>query len=267
MTGGSIGAGYLAGVLSTLSPCVLPLLPLVVGSALAAHRVGALVLAAGLALSFTIDRSVRRHCRVRDRAGWRCVPHRLRRAVDGDRPGVAERRTAGPVCRGDGRSGGCRQPLAHPAVAAWFGRPVRGGGGARCGLESLCRADAGCGLGAGGAGAGFGRGGGRHVGVRPGRVHAFAAGLVSLSRRAAPLARADGAGRAGWQDGTGRRRRRGLAADPDRAGSVAGGSAGDGVAGLADGSDDAVFNAGGQQSLPKERAFYSSPSPSGRGAG
>ena len=53
MNGGSIGAGYLAGVLSTLSPCVLPLLPLVVGSALAAHRVGALVLAAGLALSFT----------------------------------------------------------------------------------------------------------------------------------------------------------------------------------------------------------------------
>ena len=53
MTAGSIGAGYLAGVLSTLSPCVLPLLPLVVGSAVAAHRAGALVLAAGLALSFT----------------------------------------------------------------------------------------------------------------------------------------------------------------------------------------------------------------------
>ena len=53
MTGGSIGAGYLAGVLSTLSPCVLPLLPLVVGSAIAAHRAGALVLAGGLAVSFT----------------------------------------------------------------------------------------------------------------------------------------------------------------------------------------------------------------------
>jgi cytochrome c-type biogenesis protein len=54
MTGGSLGAGYLAGVLSTLSPCVLPLLPLVVGSALAAHPAGAMMLAAGLALSFTI---------------------------------------------------------------------------------------------------------------------------------------------------------------------------------------------------------------------
>ena len=50
---GSLGAGYLAGVLSTLSPCVLPLLPLVVGSAVAAHRAGAAALAAGLALSFT----------------------------------------------------------------------------------------------------------------------------------------------------------------------------------------------------------------------
>ncbi len=40
-------------MLSTLSPCVLPLLPLVVGSAVAAHRAGALALAAGLALSFT----------------------------------------------------------------------------------------------------------------------------------------------------------------------------------------------------------------------
>ena len=51
---GSAGAGYLAGALSTLSPCVLPLLPLVVGSAVAAHRAGAVALAAGLALSFTV---------------------------------------------------------------------------------------------------------------------------------------------------------------------------------------------------------------------
>ncbi len=53
MTAGSVLAGYLAGVLSTLSPCVLPILPLVVGAALSAHRLGALVLAAGLAMSFT----------------------------------------------------------------------------------------------------------------------------------------------------------------------------------------------------------------------
>ena len=48
------GAGYLAGALSTLSPCVLPLLPLVVGGAMSAHRWGAVALAGGLALSFTV---------------------------------------------------------------------------------------------------------------------------------------------------------------------------------------------------------------------
>jgi len=54
MTFGNAGLGFLAGVLSTLSPCVLPILPLVLGSAVAAHRFGVVALAAGLALSFTI---------------------------------------------------------------------------------------------------------------------------------------------------------------------------------------------------------------------
>ena len=52
LTGGSYAVGALAGVLSTLSPCVLPLLPVVVGSAAAAHRHGTLALAGGVALSF-----------------------------------------------------------------------------------------------------------------------------------------------------------------------------------------------------------------------
>jgi len=46
--------GYLAGALSTLSPCVLPLLPILVATATAQHRFGALALAAGLTLSFAI---------------------------------------------------------------------------------------------------------------------------------------------------------------------------------------------------------------------
>ena len=50
---GTYGLGYLAGMLSTLSPCVLPLVPIVLGSALAAHRLGALALTTGLMLSFT----------------------------------------------------------------------------------------------------------------------------------------------------------------------------------------------------------------------
>jgi cytochrome c biogenesis protein CcdA len=42
-----------AGMLSILSPCVLPILPLVLGTAGSEHRAGPVVLAAGLALSFT----------------------------------------------------------------------------------------------------------------------------------------------------------------------------------------------------------------------
>ena len=44
---------FVAGALATLSPCVLPLLPVVVAAALARHRWGPLALAVGLALSFT----------------------------------------------------------------------------------------------------------------------------------------------------------------------------------------------------------------------
>ena len=44
--------GYIAGALSTLSPCVLPLLPILIATAVAQHRHGPLALAAGLTLSF-----------------------------------------------------------------------------------------------------------------------------------------------------------------------------------------------------------------------
>jgi cytochrome c biogenesis protein CcdA len=48
----SYALGYLAGLLSTLSPCVLPLLPILIASATTQHRYGPLALAAGLTLSF-----------------------------------------------------------------------------------------------------------------------------------------------------------------------------------------------------------------------
>jgi cytochrome c-type biogenesis protein len=48
------GLGLIAGALSTLSPCVLPLLPVLIASAVTAHRWGAVALGIGLALSFTI---------------------------------------------------------------------------------------------------------------------------------------------------------------------------------------------------------------------
>jgi cytochrome c-type biogenesis protein len=50
----TFGLGYLAGVLSTLSPCVLPLIPILLATAVGAHRLGPYALAAGLALSFAI---------------------------------------------------------------------------------------------------------------------------------------------------------------------------------------------------------------------
>jgi cytochrome c-type biogenesis protein len=49
----SIGFAFLAGIVSILSPCVLPILPIVLGGAASEHRRGPLALAAGLALSFT----------------------------------------------------------------------------------------------------------------------------------------------------------------------------------------------------------------------
>lgn len=48
------GLGLLAGALSTLSPCVLPLIPLLIASAVNAHRWGAFALGAGLAFSFAL---------------------------------------------------------------------------------------------------------------------------------------------------------------------------------------------------------------------
>jgi cytochrome c biogenesis protein CcdA len=46
--------GLAAGALSTLSPCVLPLIPVLVASAANAHRWGPLALGVGLALSYTV---------------------------------------------------------------------------------------------------------------------------------------------------------------------------------------------------------------------
>jgi cytochrome c-type biogenesis protein len=50
----ALALAFAAGLLSILSPCVLPLVPIVLGAAIVAHPLGALALAAGLALSFTV---------------------------------------------------------------------------------------------------------------------------------------------------------------------------------------------------------------------
>jgi cytochrome c-type biogenesis protein len=55
-TGGDMDLvfGYLAGLLTLINPCVLPVLPIVLASALQAHRAGPIALAAGMSASFVI---------------------------------------------------------------------------------------------------------------------------------------------------------------------------------------------------------------------
>ena len=45
---------YLAGLLTLINPCVLPIVPIVLASALQAHQLGPLALAAGMGVSFVI---------------------------------------------------------------------------------------------------------------------------------------------------------------------------------------------------------------------
>lgn len=45
---------YLAGLLTLINPCVLPVLPIVIGSALGQHRLGPVAMAAGMSVSFVI---------------------------------------------------------------------------------------------------------------------------------------------------------------------------------------------------------------------
>ena len=51
---GSYGFGLLAGILSTLSPCVLPIIPILLGTAANVHSRAPLVLAGGLAISYAL---------------------------------------------------------------------------------------------------------------------------------------------------------------------------------------------------------------------
>ncbi len=54
MGASTLALAFLAGALSVLSPCVLPLLPIVLGAAAAEHKWAPALLAAGVALSFVV---------------------------------------------------------------------------------------------------------------------------------------------------------------------------------------------------------------------
>src|ERR1700741_5257127 len=49
-----VAGGFIAGLLTTLSPCVLPILPIVLGAAASERKYGPAALAAGLAVSFVV---------------------------------------------------------------------------------------------------------------------------------------------------------------------------------------------------------------------
>lgn len=50
----SIGISYAAGILTALSPCVLPLLPMVVGGAMQRHRAAPLLMGIGMTTAFAV---------------------------------------------------------------------------------------------------------------------------------------------------------------------------------------------------------------------
>ena len=54
MATGGIVLAFIAGVVSVLSPCVLPILPIVLGAAASKHQLGPAALAVGLSISFVI---------------------------------------------------------------------------------------------------------------------------------------------------------------------------------------------------------------------
>lgn len=54
MSVGAVALAFVAGVLTSLSPCVLPILPLVLGAAASERKYGPVALAAGLAISFVL---------------------------------------------------------------------------------------------------------------------------------------------------------------------------------------------------------------------
>ena len=54
MSVGAVALAFVAGVLTSLSPCVLPILPLVLGAAASERKYGPVALVAGLAISFVL---------------------------------------------------------------------------------------------------------------------------------------------------------------------------------------------------------------------
>src|SRR5712692_3319215 len=139
MTIGSPLLALIAGVLSILSPCVLPILPVVLGAAASEHRYGPLALAAGLSLSFVVlglFLATAGHSIGLDAERLRSVAAASGTIGLGKRPG----RELG------------RQSI-RPLSEEHFLRAILDRSTAGRRLEPVCRSDAGSGLAVGSAGA------------------------------------------------------------------------------------------------------------------
>ena len=176
---GSALFALLAGILSTLSPCVLPLLPIILVTAVSEHRLGPLALASGLALSFvavgmfiaTIGYGIGL-----DAGFFRIIAATM---LVGARRHSARAATADADCRrrfADQRldRGALRRHRDRRPFGAVRARPA-----ARRRVEPLRRTNARRRLRAGGAGARIWPGGARHARFRPRRRAAAAAARAS----------------------------------------------------------------------------------------
>ena len=136
------GFGFCAGALSTLSPCVLPLVPVLIGSAVNAHRRGPLALGARTRPVLHPGGHLSGHARreVRTRSGY--AAHRRRRRARPLRGHLADTEPPGPVRPRGRRIEQFRQPDAVARDARRACGSVPGRGAARRGVEPVCRSDA-----------------------------------------------------------------------------------------------------------------------------
>ncbi len=179
---GSFVLAFLAGVFSTLSPCVLPLLPVILGTAVAESRYGPAALAAGLALSFVtigLFFAVAGQSIGLDQSALRVFRRRAPR-VDRRDAGLARallqiRRSCGPL----EQLGGYK---LRRFLHRWSQRPVCTWAFARCGVEPVCGPDAwGC-VGACGTGQGLGSSRADDGFLRHRRCAAVAVARAALAR-------------------------------------------------------------------------------------
>ena len=197
---GTLGLAFLAGCLSVLSPCVLPLLPIVLGTAASEHRLGPARAGRRSRHFLHRHRPVRRDRGLRHGPRHRCLPHHLRRPADRRGRSAVGAAAARAICRG----GGAGQPmggrLSRQLCRHGPRRPVRPRTFARRGVEPVRRADARRRFAARRQGRKSRPSGDHHARVRYRRRLAADAARLSVARSDAALEGANDGSGPRWQD-------------------------------------------------------------------